>query len=58
MARKVHTNALLVAAKTEEEYLEIMQQFLKSQIESSNKTSSVFASEDSKPLVDLADDNE
>lgn len=42
----------------EEEYLDIMLQLLKDKIESSNKSSNVSISEDSKPFVDLKDNNE
>lgn len=55
---KAHANALLAAAKIEEEYLDIMHQLLKDKIESSNKSSKVSTSEDSEPLIDLKDDNE
>lgn len=61
LAQKTHVNALLFATKTEEEFLGIMQQLLQDIMESSkqssDQTSNISASEKSKPLVNLEDDN-
>ena len=55
LAQKSHASALLAAAKTEEEYFNIMQQLLQSKASSSANSN---MSEESEPFIDLGNDNE
>ena len=53
-----YVSALLAAAKTEEEYFEIVQQLIQSRTVTLSANSITAPSEESAPLVDLANENE
>jgi transposase len=57
MARKVHTVALIASAKSEEEYLNIMQGIIQSQ-EPKTVLSKSNSSDSSSPSYSLGNDNE
>ena len=57
LAQKSHASALLATTKTEKEYFAIMQQLVQSRTSTSLANSKTAPSEESMPIVDLADEN-